>query len=218
MKAIDGVFFDLDGTLLDTAPDMAAALNRLLTESGRPELALSVVRPHVSKGAGALVRLGFDLSAQDPAGEDLRDRFVRYYAESLCQNTRLFPGMATVLGELERQRCAWGVVTNKPAWLTEPLLETLGLRERLACLVCGDTAAKPKPDPAPVWLACEQLGLEPSKCVMVGDDERDVIAGRQAGTRTLVALFGYLGASEDPYAWRADGYLNSASELLDWLT
>lgn len=217
MKTANGVLFDLDGTLADTAPDMAAALNRLLAESGRAKLALSTIRPHVSKGAGALVRLGFGLSAEDPAGEALRTRFVSCYAESLCRHTSLFPGMPAVLEELERQRRPWGVVTNKPAWLAEPLLDALGLGQRLACLVCGDTAARSKPDPAPVLLACEQLGLEPRRCVMVGDDERDVISARRAGAATLVALFGYLGDGEDPYAWGADGYLSSAEELLDWL-
>lgn len=217
MKSATGIFFDLDGTLADTAPDMAAALNRLLAENGRRELALSTIRPHVSKGAGALIRLGFDLSAEDPAGEALRARFMSHYAESLCRHTSLFPGMPAVLEALDRQRRPWGVVTNKPARLAEPLLATLGLGQRLACLVCGDTAARPKPDPAPVLLACERLGLEPRRCVMVGDDERDVISGRRAGAATLVALFGYLGDGEDPYAWGADGYLNSAEELLDWL-
>ncbi|MGD2112256.1 MAG: phosphoglycolate phosphatase [Gammaproteobacteria bacterium] len=211
------VLFDLDGTLLDTAPDLADALNTVLVEHGRPALPFEAIRPVVSHGGIALIELGFRLERTDPAFEPLRQRLLAVYRASLSGKTRPFAGMEALLGALEARGLNWGVVTNKPAWLTEPLLQDLGLFERAACVVSGDTLAECKPHPAPLLLACRQAGSEPAQCVYVGDAQRDVEAGRNAGMHTLVALFGYLQAQDDPYAWQASGTVRSPVGVLEWL-
>ncbi|ROR32285.1 phosphoglycolate phosphatase [Inmirania thermothiophila] len=210
------VLFDLDGTLLDTAPDMARALNRVLAEEGRPPLPFPCIRPVVSHGGMALVRLGFGIGPEDPAFERLRRRFLDHYAAGLSLETRLFPGMERVLAALEAEGIPWGVVTNKPAWLTEPLLGDLGLAGRAAVVVSGDTLAVRKPDPAPILHALARVGADPAAALYVGDAERDVAAGRAAGTTTLVALFGYLGASDRPETWGADALVDAPEAILPW--
>jgi phosphoglycolate phosphatase len=213
---VRGVLLDLDGTLLDTAPDMAAALNRLRAENGASALAFGDIRPHVSHGAAALVRLGFPQVSEEDF-QRLRDRFLEVYAADIASATTVFAGFGAVLEALEARKLRWGVVTNKQTSLTRPLLAHLRLAERAACVVCGDTVAQRKPHPAPLLHAATLLGLEPQDCVYVGDAERDVQAGRAAGMRTLVALFGYLGAQDRPEAWQADGMLREPAELLGWL-
>lgn len=211
------VLLDLDGTLLDTAPDMAFALNRVLEENGGRSLPFTRIRPVVSHGAKALIRLGFGLEPEDPAFEPLRRRFLDIYRENLDRETRPFPGMPELLDALESRDLAWGVVTNKPSWLTEPLLERLDLRQRAACVVSGDTTPVRKPDPAPLLHACEAAGSMPQECLYVGDARRDIEAGRHAGMRTLVALFGYIGADERPESWGADGHVAHPREILGWI-
>lgn len=211
------VLFDLDGTLLDTAPDLAGALNTVLVEQGRPPLPYELIRPVVSHGGVALIELGFSLARTDPAFEALRQRLLEAYRANLSGRTRPFAGMEAVLDTLETRGLNWGVVTNKPAWLTEPLLRDLGLFDRAVCVVSGDTLPQRKPHPAPLLLACRQAGSEPVQCVYVGDAQRDVEAGRNAGMHTLVALFGYLQAHDDPHAWQASGTIDSPAGVLDWL-
>jgi N-acetyl-D-muramate 6-phosphate phosphatase len=214
--AARGLLLDLDGTLLDTAPDMGGALNRLLRENGRAELPLAEIRPHVSHGAAALVRLGF--GAEDPdAFEARRQRFLALYALDLASGTRLFPGFEAVLSRLAAATLPWGIVTNKPTALTLPLLEATGLAARAGCVVCGDTFAERKPHPRPMLHAAQTLGLAPADLLYVGDAERDIEAGRAAGMRTLAARFGYLAADEDPGAWRPDGVIDRPEDLLPWL-
>ena len=213
---IRGVLLDLDGTLLDTAPDMAAALNRLRGEEGTPPLEFDAIRPHVSHGAAALVRLGFP-AADDQLFETLRQRFIDVYAAQIANETRLFPGFETVLQTIESRGLPWGVVTNKQTSLTCALLAQLNLAHRAACVVCGDTVSQRKPHPAPLLHAANLLGLEPQSCIYVGDAERDVQAGRAAGMRTVIALFGYLGAHDRPDEWCADGLISEPVELLGWL-
>jgi 2-phosphoglycolate phosphatase len=210
------LLLDLDGTLLDTAPDMGAALNSLRREVGREPLSLETIRPHVSHGSNALVRLGFDLTG-GPEFERLRQRFLDIYRADLASGTGLMPGFAPVLDTLELRGVPWGIVTNKPGWLTEPLLEQLGLRQRAACVVCGDTVAERKPHPLPMLHAAALVGRPPSDFVYVGDAERDIVAGRAAGMRTVAVRFGYLADGEDPAAWNPDGIVDSPTELLDWL-
>ncbi len=210
------MLLDLDGTLLDTAPDMAAALNRLRAEKGDPLLQFAAIRPHVSHGAAALVRLGFP-AATDAEFALLRQRFLDVYAGDIANETRLFPGFETVLDALEARGLPWGVVTNKQTSLTSALLAQLQLAPRAACVVCGDTVAQRKPHPAPLLHASTLLGLKPSDCVYVGDAERDVQAGRAAGMRTLIALFGYLGEHDRPEQWQADGLISEPVGLLSWL-
>jgi phosphoglycolate phosphatase len=211
------VLFDLDGTLLDTAPDLAGALNTVLIERGRAPLPFESIRPVVSHGGVALIELGFRLARSDPAFEPLRRRLLEVYRANLSGRTRPFAGMEAVLDALEARGLNWGVVTNKPAWLTEPLLRDLELFERAACVVSGDTLPQRKPHPAPMLLACRQAGSEPAQCVYVGDAQRDVEAGRNAGMHTLVALFGYLQAHDTPDTWQASGTIDSPAGVLDWL-
>lgn len=210
------LLLDLDGTLLDTAPDMAAALNALLRETGREPLPLETIRPHVSHGSNALVRLGFGVH-EGAEFERLRQRFLDLYRADLANGTRLMPGFEPVLTSLEARGVPWGVVTNKPGWLTDPLLEQLGLRARAACVVSGDTVAERKPHPLPMLHAAALVGRPAADFVYAGDAERDIVAGRAAGMRTVAVRFGYLAEGEDPADWNPDGLVDAPSELLDWL-
>ncbi len=210
--------FDLDGTLLDTARDMAAALNVLLLEEGRAVLALEVVRPFVSNGAIALVRIGFpELGVGSPEFESLRKRFLAHYRSALCIHTQLFPGFERVLAILEAHALPWGVITNKAAWLTEPLMESLGLSARAACVVSGDTLPERKPHPRPLLHAAELIAVAPADCVYLGDALRDVQAARAAGMVPLGARFGYVNSADDPGSWPVAGWLDEPREILSWL-
>jgi len=211
------VLFDLDGTLLDTAPDLAFALNRIRDEEGLEPLPLEVIRTVVSHGGRALIQLGFDLTPDHPEFDHLRKRLLSTYRDNLARETRLFPGMESVLDIIERHGMNWGVVTNKPAFLTEPLLKELNLSHRAACIVSGDTVEHSKPHVAPMLAACEQAGSSAAECVYVGDAQRDVQAGQNAGMHTLVALFGYFTAQDEPGSWGADGLVNDPMEIVDWL-
>ena len=210
------LLLDLDGTLLDTAPDMAAALNALLREEGLAELPFTAIRAQVSHGAAGLVRLGFG-ELPEAAAHRLRQRFVHIYREDLSGGTRLFPGFEAVLATLDTRAMPWGIVTNKPGWLTTPLLSDLGLDGRPACVVCGDTVAERKPHPLPLLHAAGLINTDPAHCLYVGDAERDIVAGRAAGMRTVAVRFGYLGADEDPSRWGPDEIIATPGELLDFL-
>ncbi|MEE9595335.1 MAG: HAD-IA family hydrolase [Acidiferrobacterales bacterium] len=211
------VLFDLDGTLADTAPDMAQALNLLLKEKDYEPLPFDTIRPWVSHGGLALVRLGFGEERGDVELENLRQRFLEIYAENLCRETHLFPGIPQLLAMLSKNGFNWGVVTNKPGYLTEPLVAQLTIQPPPACIVSGDTTTNRKPHPEPMLLACKQAGSDPHECLYVGDAERDIHAGKRAGMKTLVALFGYITDSEDPETWGADGMIRAPMEVFDWL-
>lgn len=217
MTTIRTVLFDLDGTLADTAPDLAFALNRLLEEQGYEPLPFETIRPVVSHGGIALIRLGFRIGENHPDSGPLRERLLEIYRGNLTRGTRLFPGMAELLETLENSGRQWGVVTNKPAWLTEPLLDELGVARRAAAIVSGDTLAERKPHPAPLLLACRQADCGPEECLYIGDAERDIQAGRNAGMRTLVALFGYLSDGDRPESWGADGLISDPRQIRNWL-
>jgi len=212
----DALLLDLDGTLLDTAPDMGGALNRLRAEHGLEPLPDARIRPVVSHGAMRLVALGFP-EASGAEFERLRLRFLDLYAENLAEGTRLFPGIEQVLESLEARDTPWGIVTNKPGWLTGPLLEALGLARRAACAVCGDTVAERKPHPLPLLHAAGLIGIAAERCVYAGDAERDIQAGRAAGMTTVVAAYGYLSAEDEPTRWQPDGIVASPDELLAWV-
>ena len=215
-RGLRGVLFDLDGTLLDTALDMAAALNRVRESEGLPAIPFEQIRPLVSHGAPRLLKLAF--GEPEPARyEDLRKRFLDFYRQSLAVHTCLFAGFDRVLEQIESAGFRWGVVTNKPGWLASPLLADTGLAARCACMVAGDTLAERKPHPMPLLHAAALLGLEPRECVYVGDAERDVQAARNAGMIPLVAGFGYLGDGEDPAAWQPEAIFARPEELIDWL-
>ncbi|HEY9198000.1 MAG TPA: HAD-IA family hydrolase [Gammaproteobacteria bacterium] len=211
------VLFDLDGTLLDTAPDLAYALNETLREFGCAPLPYASIRPVVSHGGVALIRLGFGLGPGDEGYIPRRQRLLEIYRANIARATRPFAGMEDLLAALESQGLNWGVVTNKPAWLTEPLLRELGLYERAATVVSGDTLKECKPHPAPMLHACEFAGSQPHECLYVGDAKRDIEAGHNAGMATLVALFGYIGDDDDPHGWGADALVETPAEILDWI-
>jgi 2-phosphoglycolate phosphatase len=214
---IQTILFDLDGTLLDTAPDLAQALNATLQANGRATLPFEQIRPAVSHGGSALIRLGFQLEPQHPQFEPLRTQLLDYYQAHIADQTRLFPGMEVVLQHIEAQGLTWGVVTNKPGWLTEPLLDALDLQRRAASVVCGDTLNECKPHPAPLLHACKRIGTPPGQCVYVGDAERDIKAGHNAGMATLLALFGYLMESDRPEDWGASALIQQPADILAWL-
>ncbi len=215
-RGLRGVLLDFDGTLLDTARDMAQALNRLRLAEGLEELPFERIRPLVSHGAPRLIRLAF--GETDAAHYDaLRTRFLEFYRAALAVHTCLFAGFEEVLAAIEQVGLRWGVVTNKPGWLTTPLLEQLGLAGRCGCVVSGDTLAERKPHPLPLLHAARLLALEPSECLYLGDSERDVQAARNAGMIPLVAGFGYLNDGDEPATWQPEAVLGRPEELLDWL-
>lgn len=212
------VLFDLDGTLADTAPDLARVLNELLIEEGKAPLPFNLIRPQVSHGSPGLLKLGFDVTPESAEYPRLRTRLLALYADNVCRDTTLFTGMEAVLDGLVARGLNWGIVTNKPSAFTDRLVAELRLRHPPACVVSGDTTTNRKPHPEPMWLACRQAGSEPAQCVYVGDAERDIQAGRAAGMRTLVALFGYIDRTHDaPEHWGADALVHTPAEILDWL-
>ena len=215
--AIDTVLFDLDGTLLDTAGDMAAALNAVRADQGRAPLPLESIRPHVSKGGMALVCLGFDVEAGSERADSLYRRLIDFYRQNLSAHTRLFPGMEALLARIEDSERRFGVVTNKPGFLAEPLLDAMQLAGRLACVVSGDTLDKRKPWPEPLWHACEVIDTPVANSVYVGDDARDIESGRRAGMRTIAAAYGYIAPGEDPREWGADAVVEHPDEIHQWL-
>jgi phosphoglycolate phosphatase len=211
------VLFDLDGTLLDTGRDMAEALNRLLDERGLERLPYTTLRPLVSHGSQALIGLAFSVRPEDPPFETLRSRFLELYAANLADQTRFFDGMEGLLTEIESLAIPWGVVNNKPGWLTGPLMKALGLATRAAVVVSGDTTPRPKPHPDPLFYACRAVGVDPRHCTYVGDAARDIEAGLRAGMLTVAAAFGYLGKDDDPYSWGAHATVDHPSEIRQYL-
>jgi 2-phosphoglycolate phosphatase len=215
--AVRGVLFDLDGTLIDSAPDLGAAVNRMRANRGLAALADAELRPHASHGARGLVGAGFGVTPDQPGFRPLRDEFLAFYAEALCVRTALFPGVTALLDALDAAGLPWGIVTNKATWLTLPLLDALNLGRRTGCVVCGDTAARAKPYPDSLLVAAGMLAVPPTDCVYVGDAERDVEAGNAAGMVTLVARYGYIHQDEQPELWPTHGFIGSPLELLSWL-
>ena len=211
------ILFDLDGTLLDTAPDLADALNTVLVENQRSPLPLDDIRPAVSHGGVALVRLGFNMERSNPAFEDLRERLLEVYRENISRRTQPFPGISELLDNIEQRGLNWGIVTNKPGWLTEPLLQDLDLFNRAACVVSGDTLDERKPHPAPMLHASRLANSRPEQCVYIGDAQRHIEAGNNAGMLTLVALFGYLQEEDDPHTWNANSMIDQPQDLLAWM-
>ena len=214
---IRAVLFDLDGTLADTAPDLARALNVLLGERGLPAVPLALTRPLTSSGARGMIKAGFGLTPESGEYETLKARFLELYGADVCVETRLFPGMDALLDALDERRLPWGVVTNKIGRFTDPLLEALGLSGRAACVVSGDTVARAKPHPDPLLHASHALGLAPAACLYVGDDLRDVQAARAAGMPIIAAGYGYLGDEGDPRDWGADAVIGHPLETLSFL-
>ena len=211
------VLFDLDGTLADTAPDLARALNRVRSANGLAPMPLEITRPYTSSGARGLLKIGFDLDPGDGRYDALRAQFLDFYAAEICVDTRLFDGMAELLDQLDQERMPWGVVTNKAERFTLSLLQHLRLGERAACVVGGDTSARLKPHPDSLLHAAAALQLPASACVYVGDDLRDVQAARAAGMRVLAAKYGYLGDGGSIESWQADAIIEHPRQVLDYL-
>lgn len=212
------VLFDLDGTLVDTAPDLALALNLQRERHGLPPLALEIVRPHASHGSRGLLGIGFGMTPEHAQFAVMRDEYLDLYDQVFTNSPQMFAGIAELLSALEEAGIRWGVVTNKPRRFTQPLLEAMGLSTRASCIVSGDDAARPKPHPDTLLLACELAGAEPTACIYVGDAERDIQAGNAAGMRTLVASYGYLDVHDRPHEWGAAGMIASPQELLEQLS
>jgi phosphoglycolate phosphatase len=215
--ALDAVLFDLDGTLADTAGDLAGALNRLRADRGLQPVPAAQLRAHASSGARGLIGVGLGVTPDHAEYPALREAFLAYYAEGLAVTTRLFDGVAPMLDALDARGMRWGIVTNKTHRYTIPVLEWLGLARRAGVIVSGDTTAHPKPHPAPLLHAAQALGVAASACAYVGDDLRDVVAGNSASMTTLVADYGYLGESGSSEGWPAAGWIDAPLGLLDWL-
>ncbi len=217
LPGIRTVLFDLDGTLVDTAPDLGYALNLQRAAHGLPGLADAVIRPQASHGARGLLGIGFDLQPEDPRFARMREEFLQLYADNICRHSCPFPGILELLAELEARGLKWGVVTNKPAAFTEPLMSILDLAERAACIVSGDTCPQSKPHPAPMLAAAELCDAAPAQCLYLGDAERDIEAARAAGMPALVAAWGYLDAADEPHTWGAHAQIRHPLETLDFL-
>jgi len=215
--SIRGVLFDLDGTLIDSAPDLAGAANRLRADHGLEPLPLAALRPMVGSGARGMVGVAFGVAPGEPRFEALRDAFLAHYEAGLLQRTRPFDGVPGLLDALEAGGIAWGIVTNKATRFTAPIVAGLGLAPRAGVVVCGDTTPHSKPHPEPLLHAARTLGLAPGHVAYVGDDLRDAQAARAAGMRMLAATWGYLGQGEPVHDWGADALVDAPSQVLDWL-
>jgi N-acetyl-D-muramate 6-phosphate phosphatase len=211
--AVRSVLFDLDGTLADTAPDLAFALNQQRLARGMPELSIVELRTHASSGARGLLHQGFGIHPEDTGYVEMRDEFLNIYEKNLSRSSVLFPGVASLLDEIEARGLTWGIVTNKAERFTIPLLRALRLLDRAKCVICGDTTPYAKPHPAPLIEALSKIGATAAQCVYVGDDERDVQAGHAAGMSVVVVRYGYLGNGRPPEEWGADLFIDSAAEL-----
>jgi len=211
--AVRSVLFDLDGTLADTAPDLAFALNQQRLARGMPELSIVELRTHASSGARGLLHQGFGIHPEDTGYVEMRDEFLNIYEKNLSRSSVLFPGVASLLDEIEARGLTWGIVTNKAERFTIPLLRALRLLDRAKCVICGDTTPYAKPHPAPLIEALSKIGATAAQCVYVGDDERDVQAGHAAGMSVVVVRYGYLGNGRPPEEWGADLLIDSAAEL-----
>lgn len=217
MRDFSAVLFDLDGTLVDTAPDLAFALNSVLQEQGKAPLPYDLIRPVASNGAAGLLDLGFAISGDDDIFPALRARLLEIYQDNITRESKLFDGMEQVLTSLENANISWGIITNKPAFLTDPLVEALQLSMRAACVVSGDTTAHSKPHPAPMLHACEVINHSAEQCIYIGDAARDIEAGRNTNMQTVAALYGYIDKHDDPANWNADFSIQHPHDILKWI-
>jgi len=214
---VRAVLFDLDGTLIDSAPDLGAAADKMRLDRGLPSLPPAHYRPMAGAGARGMLQVAFGMSPQHPEFETMREEFFSNYERCMTHNTYAFDGVAELLGALERRQLPWGVVTNKSQRFTNPLTQSMPLFAGAAVIVSGDTTPHAKPHPAPLLEAAKRLGIDPGYCVYVGDDERDIVAGRAAGMRTVAASYGYLGSQLDIAAWQADAEIKFPMALLHLL-
>jgi len=216
-RLVAAVLFDLDGTLVDSAPDLAGACNDMRAARGMEALRYPVLRAMVGSGARGMIGTGFGISPTEPAYDLLRDEFLERYEARMTRDTMVFPEAARLLERLQQEGRPWGIVTNKAARFAEPLVRFLGLADVAATLVCGDTTGHSKPHPAPLLEAARRMATRPETCVYVGDDHRDVQAGRAAGMWTVAAAWGYLGNADPVDAWGADAICATPSDVLAWI-
>ena len=212
---INTILFDLDGTLVDTAPDLGHALNLQLNRHGKSVLSDAAVRPFASHGSRGLLGLGFGITPTDDNFIAMRDEYLSIYDTVFTRSPVLLPGMAELLQAIESKGLKWGIVTNKPRRFTQPLVKSMGLDKRAACVVSGDDAPQPKPSPATLLLACEEVDAKPENCIYLGDAERDILAGKSAGMKAVVALYGYIDVTDKPYEWGADALIEKPMDLLN---
>lgn len=209
----EAVLFDLDGTFADTAPDLAAALNRLRIDEGLDPLPTGQLRAFTSQGVRGMLKAGLGMHRHDTRYTEFHERFLTYYSQNICVATEVFPGVHDLVGRMERLAVPWGIVTNKAQRFTLPLLDRLGYAKRASCVVSGDSAPRAKPAPQPLRLACHLIRREPQRCLYVGDDSRDIAAGRAAGMTTVAVRYGYLGDGDPIEDWGADHLISRAEEL-----
>lgn len=208
------ILFDLDGTLVDTAPDLGYALNLQLKKHGRQLLADAEIRPFASHGSKGLLALGFGITPDDANFNQMRDEYLNLYETVLTRSPLLFDGMQIVLDSIIKKGLSWGIVTNKPGRFTVPLVKSLGLYQQAVCVISGDDAPQPKPSPATLLLACKQAEVKPAECLYIGDAERDIQAGRAAGMQTAIAMYGYIDETDQPLTWGADATIATPDDIL----
>ncbi len=218
LSDIRAVLFDLDGTLIDSAPDLGDAADKMRTDRGLPSLPEALYRPMAGAGARGMLKVAFDITPEHPTYEAFREEFFVNYERAMTVRTYIFDGVTDVIDALRQRDMPWGVVTNKMARFTDPLTQAMPLFSSASAIVSGDTTAHAKPHPAPMFEAARRLGLSPEVCLYVGDDERDIVAGRAAGMRTVAASYGYLGEKTNIASWGADLHIDSPLNLLQWLT
>ncbi len=214
---VEAVLFDLDGTLIDSAPELGAAADRMRVARGMPSLPLTAYRSMAGAGARGMLGIAFGLTPQDAGFDELREEFFRNYEACMLDGSHAFEGVPMLVAELVRRGLPWGVVTNKASRFTLPITRAMPLFASAGAIVCGDTTPHAKPHPAPLLEAARQLGVAPQRCIYVGDDQRDIVAGRAAGMRTVAVAYGYLGAEADHTLWGADATISLPLELLQWL-
>jgi 2-phosphoglycolate phosphatase len=212
-RKIRAVMFDLDGTLLDTAPDFIVVVNQLLVEEGRRELAADIIRAGVSNGSKALIALTFGIAESHEDFERLRQRLLELYLGHIAVHTALFPGISSLLNQLAEKNIAWGIATNKPAAYTLPLMAALDIKPAPISVICPDHVARSKPDPESLFLASQQIGCTPEEIIYIGDHKRDIDCGKGAGSITIAATYGYLDSSDNVATWNADYCVNHADEI-----
>ncbi len=211
------ILFDLDGTLLDTAPDLAEAVNTLRRERGLANLPLANLRPFAGYGSKALIKAGFNIDENHPEFSQLIEAFLEQYQRRTLHETTFFPGVEDLLMTLDEKNIPWGIVTNKPERFTQEIVTRLGLDKRAQCIISGDTLSRRKPHPDPILYACKLMNAAPENTFYIGDTHIDVLASQAAGTKTLVVMYGYTSDDENPQSWNADGYLQSPCDVMNWL-